>query len=265
VSNFLCWRVRASVLAFTVAVVVACDLAGALVEPRGGPYPDACDQWGYSVRRCEAIVERAMREAGVDEDDVGSIALLPFEPETNLGGQQVALVRLELLDGRLADQPVHCVGIARGPACNEDAEIGRHGIGIDRDIPCAGEPPAGCATLPPLPDADAVAAATPFELAALDIPIDHEGRYELKVGSATLPDGYLTERSFDLVESRPENFWIDDGVGLEVRPDVAGRPPIGSVYRDPFDGPEPVTIYVVFEVTDIDRPSLLEVRDIRVR
>ena len=49
------------------------------------------------------------------------------------------------------------------------------------------------------------------------------------------------------------------------RPDVAGRQEIGSIYRDPFSGPEPVTVYLVFDVTALDAPSTLEVRDIIVR
>jgi hypothetical protein len=265
VSSLLRWLSRAIVLTLVIATGAACSLVGALGEPRGGSYPEACDQWDYSARRCEALVERAMHQAGVDEAEVSSVELLPFERQANLGGQQAALVRLLFADGRIVDQAVHCVGVDSGPACMEGASIPIYGAGVDTDVPCVGEPPSGCATLPPQPEADAIAAATPFALAALDIPIDHEGHYEVKVGSATLPDGYLSERAYSLAQPRPEDFWIDEGVRLEVRSDVAGRPPIGSVYRDPFDGPEPVTIYLVFEVTDMDRPSLLEVRDIRVR
>jgi hypothetical protein len=102
------------------------------------------------------------------------------------------------------------------PVCNEDVEI-PISTGVDRDIPCAGEPPAGCATVPPSPDAAAVAAAEPFTLSSLDVPLDHLGPYEVHLGPATLPNGYLSEVSFTLAESRPDLFWIDDGVRLEIR------------------------------------------------
>lgn len=245
-------------------VIAACDLVGGIGGPRGGPYPEACGEWGYSARRCEAIVDRGRESAGIDEGDVRAIRLLPFEPSVRLGGFQVALVRFELANGTSVDQDVQCVGVDSGPACNEDTQIFIGG-GIDHDIPCAGEPPVGCATEPPVPDAAAVAASTPFTLASIDVPLDHEGPYEIRLGGATLPDGYLSERSGTLADSRPESFWIDDGVRLEIRPDLPGRPPVGSIYRDPFDGPEPVTIFLVFDVTDLDVPSILQVRDIVVR
>ena len=52
---------------------------------------------------------------------------------------------------------------------------------------------------------------------------------------------------------------------MDVRSDVEGRPFVGSIYRDPFDGPEPVTIYLVFEVNHLEGPSMLQVRDVVVR
>ena len=52
---------------------------------------------------------------------------------------------------------------------------------------------------------------------------------------------------------------------LAVRPTLPGRPEIGSIYRDPFDGPEPVAIFLAFDVEDLDAPSVLQVRNIVVR
>ena len=245
-------------------VVAGCDLIGAVGRPTGGPYPEACAQWDYSARRCEAIVDRALKQADVDPDRVQSILLLPFEQDVRLGGGTVAMVRFELADGRHVDQDVRCVGVNMTPVCNEDARISI-GAGLNHDVPCAGEPPAGCATLPPPPDSAAIAAATSFSLASLDVPLDHEGLYEIRLGTATLPDGHLSERSIRLVNDQPDSFWIGGGALLDVRPDIAGRPFVGSIYRDPFDGPEPVTIFLVFEVTDLDSPSVLQVRDIVVR
>jgi hypothetical protein len=251
-------------LVATVVLIAGCDLVGRIGTPRGGLYPDACAQWGYSARRCEAIVDRGRDNAQVTLDEVRSIQLLPFEPQVGLGGYQVALIRFELLTGASIDQAVHCIGVDMSRACNENAEIVVVGD-VDHDVPCAGEPPAGCATLPPTPDPAAVAAARSFSLDSLDVRLDDEGPYDIRLGTATLPNGYLSERSLDLADPRPDSFWIDAGVRLDIRSDVAGRPPIGSIYRDPFDGPEPVTIFLVFEVTDLDGPSVMQVRDIVVR
>lgn len=253
------------VLAILIGLVASgCDVVADLGKPKGGPYPEACAQWSYSARRCEAIVDRARHSAEIVEADIRAIQLLPFDFNPGLGGGQVALVRFELKDGETVDEPVTCVGVGRGPACNDVATISI-AAGIDHDIPCAGEPPLGCATLPPSPGPEAIAAATPFRLASIDVPLDHEGRYAVKIGKATLPNGYLQERSLRLVDDQPDTFWIGGDALLDVRTDIAGRPFVGSVYREPFDGAEPVTIFLVFEVTDLDSPSLLQVRDIVVR
>jgi hypothetical protein len=256
-------HVRALIV-LALAIVSACDAIGTFGAPQGGPYPAACEQWGYKPNQCEGIVERAMFTADVEKADVRSLFLLPFESQVNLGGRQVALVRIELATGAVVEEAVQCVGVSLGRACYEDASID-FGGGIDTDVPCAGEPPAGCATRPPTPDPDALAAAKPLRVASLDVPLDHEGAYEIVVGAAALPNGYLSERAFSLANPAPSDFWIDEGVRLEVRPTVAGRPPIGSIYRDPFDGPEPVTVVLVFDVTDLDAPAVLQVRDIVVR
>ena len=262
--NLVGLGVRASIAAGILAAIAACSAIGAIGGPIGGPYPAACEQWGYKPNQCEGIVERAISTADVEKADVRSIFLLPFESQVHLGGRQVALVRIELASGAVVEEAVQCIGVSMGRACNEDATIG-FGGGIDTDIPCAGEPPAGCATLPPTPDPDAVAAAKPLRIASLDVALDREGAYEIVVGAAALPNGYLSERAFSLGNAAPSDFWIDEGVRLEVRPTVAGRPPIGSIYRDPFDGPEPVTVVLLFDVSDLDAPAVLEVRDIVVR
>lgn len=246
------------------ALAAGCDLIGFAARQGGGPYPEACAQWDYSARRCDAIVEQAIAGAEIDEADIVSIRLLPFEHQQNLGGGQVALVEFDLADGSSVRQEVFCVGVSSGRACNDVARL-ELGVGVDRDVPCTGEPPAGCATLPPEPDAAAIAAAQPFALTELDVSIDHTGDYLVRLGFATLPNGYLSERSFDIIDRQPDRYWIDGGVDLQVMPEIAGRPPIGSIYRDPFDGPEPVTIWLVFEVTDLDLPSTMQVRDIVVR
>ncbi len=261
-------------MACLVAVLgpfAGCTVPSGIRGPGGGSYPEACAQWQFSERRCGAIVDRAAADAEIDRAAVVEIALLPFDPNAGmepgavrLGGGQVALVRFTLADGGVVDQAVWCMGPSMTPACNEVAEI-QTSTGVDHDVPCAGEPPAGCATLPPEPDQAAISAATPFTLAAIDVPLDRLGAYDIELGTATLPNGYLSERSFGVVDTQPDSFWIDGGVRLEIRPDAAGRPPIGSIYRDPFDGPEPVTIFLVFDVTDLVEPSVLRVRDVVVR
>jgi hypothetical protein len=245
--------------------LIACEAFGIVSEPRSGFYPEACARWNYPARMCDAIVDDALDSAGLAKDQVEAVEFLPFERVQTLGGGQVALVRFHLVDGTTVDQDVRCVGVnPTRLACNGNAHILTNS-GVDSDVPCAGEAPNGCATLPPEPDAATVAAATPFAADSIDVQLDHEGSYEVRLGTATLADGYLFERSFTLGNATPDTFWIDEPVRIDVRPDVAGRPPVGSRYREPFDGPEPVTIYLVFDVSRLDSPSVLQVRDVVVR
>jgi hypothetical protein len=254
-------------VALAVAIVLvagACASFPSLGGPTGGPYPEACAQWSYSARRCDAIVDRAATEASVPDPEIRAVRLLPFERGPgSVGHGQVALVQFELVDGTTIDQGVWCVGVDMSRTCNESAEISVGG-GVDHDVPCAGEPPEGCATLPPTPDPDAVAAAKPLRIDTLDVPLDHEGPYEVRLGTAMLPNGYLSELAIDIADRSPDTFWMESA-GLQVRPDIPGRPQVGSIYRDPFDGPEPVTVFLIFDLTSLDSPSVLQVRDIVVR
>lgn len=259
-------RQSAAVLALLLAaaVVTGCDL----LAPREGAYPAACAGLGFSEVKCRAIVSRAAKQAGIEPAQVASARFVAREtdPGIKLGGMRIATVALTLADGREHIEEIWCTGIS-GDAdrvCREDAQIGITG-GIDRDVPCAGEAPAGCATPPPTPRPASVEAARALDVAALDIPLDHVGSYEVLVGEAGLPDGSLSERRASLADTRPTTFWIDDYVRLEVRPTDPGRPPVGSIYRDPYDGVELVRVFLVFEVVETSPGAVLQVRDILVR
>ena len=115
-----------------------------------------------------------------------------------------------------------------------------------------------------LPQAGCQAIARPLRVASLDIPLDHLGPYEVEVGEAGLPDGVLSTRSATLADPSPETFWIAPFIEIDVRPVDPARPPIGSVYRDPFDGVEPVKVFLVFDVTELKSASVLQVRNLLV-
>jgi hypothetical protein len=234
----------------------------------GGPYPEACADLGFSDRRCAAIVERARKSAQIASDEVASIDLLPpYVPDTTVR------VRFHLVDGDAVTKVVRCgsspINGGLSPisgdslACDREPRISLFS-GVDMDVPCSGEPPAGCATLPPPPAPGLVAQARPLRVAAIDVPLDHLGPYEIEVGDAGLPGGYLTTRSLTLAEYQPSSFWVEGGVRLEVRPEDPARPPIYSRYREPFDGVEPVRVFLVFEVTELTPGAVLRVRDIVV-
>ena len=257
-------RVTPAFAILLAAVVLAgCALLGD-VDPHGeAAYPEACAEWSFPDRQCRAIVFRASQAAGVDLGSVRQTWFLPFEREASLGGGQIALVRFDLADGTSVEQEIVCAGVGNGPVCDPGSEI-RLSTGLDRDIPCTGEPPDGCAIEPPIPPPDVLAQGVPLEVDALAIPIDHLGEYRVEIGKAVLPDGYLRERSARLVDTAPGDYWLGH-LSLVVESDIPGRDPAGNIYREPFDGPEPMTVWLVFDVTELFEPSVVEVRDIVVR
>jgi hypothetical protein len=230
-----------------------------------------CDAMGFAPSRCDWVVAAARARAGNQIDVVRAVVRRDPEPDVSLGTFSIAVVDLISSDGVKTSIDIRC-GLP-GPSdrlCNRDAKIFVAG-GVDYDVPCGPEPGDEnhpCATLPPTPRPASVAKSTPLRLPALDIPLDHLGQYEVLAGIAWLPDGALTERSATLADPRPTTFWIDDGVLIDVRPDGCRGtcPSITSVYREPYPGPRPVHVYLVFEVAELNAPgAVLQVRDLVVR
>jgi hypothetical protein len=263
-------RVGSGRLLFLLAVaaitVTGCGI-GSILGSSGGRYPAACADLRFSDRQCAAMVRRAEGASGIRADDVVAVEILPPKSDGNqpLGGGMIARVRFHLGSGEIWTEEISCIGVGSGSdrVCSPDAYISLS-TGVDHDVPCSGEAPEGCATLPPTPGAANRALARPLHVPSIDVPIDHLGRYEIEVGAAGLPDGVLSQRAATLADPRPTTFWIDDGVRLEVRPLDPSRPPVGSVYREPFDGVEPVTVFLVFDVTEFAPGGVLQIRDIVV-
>jgi hypothetical protein len=259
-------RSLATVAVTLVALVVL--LSGCGVIPFGANLPRAagCAALDFPDRRCRAIVERARGSAPISGRQVIAATVLPPPPpDDRLGGWMVARVQFDFADGQTDIEDVWCrLGSGDDLACDSDPKI-RLSSRIDRDVPCAREAPNGCATLPPTPGPAAIAAAQPLRVAVLDIPLDHTGKYEVKVGSASLPNGYLGRREFDVADVRPTTFWIAGGILLDVRSTVPGRPPIGSIYREGFKGTEPVDVFLTFDVTETSPGAVLQVRELVVQ
>lgn len=250
------------------------DLAdGPDVRPRADgsvDYPEGCAHFGFSERRCDAIVAWAEEQLPAAHRPVTAIELAP-DPEPNVARTMsfTALVRFRLDDGTSLDFPLYCgIGGQWSLLCTETPEIriSSPTMGGYTDVPCAGEGPNGCAT--PLPTFDPIAlrAARPLTIAARDIPIDHAGRYEVPVGLAVLPNGILTEASFRLANSFIQTVSIADAVWLDVRPTDPSAPPFDNYYlRGWHEGTETVEAVLVFEVVSFEPGATLELRDIVVR
>jgi len=258
-------------LGIAVAIVaVALSLAGcvgsgfALSSP--APYPDGCAGLGFSARRCSAIVDRARADAGLATASAAiSVGLLPPDNSgpRKLSGGQVAQVVFGLRDGTSAVQPVLCIGVPAGP---EDGVCWEPRLAVSssvsHDVPCTGEPPAGCPSQI-VPDATAAAAARPLKLATLDVPVGALGRHEVKVGEVSFPNGYVTMLDARVVNDQPAEFWITGGIELDLRPADATRPPFGDVYMRPLvRGVERATLWLVFTVTETSPGAVLHLADL---
>ena len=259
---------RPALMAVVACVLAACSVLG-LGRPTGGRYPDACASLDFPSRQCDAIVAVAQANASIAPETVTSMDILP--PSSQGGGlvgrRMVAEVRFHRSGRPDQAEEVWCNGSGAtrdsALACNPNARLGISG-GLDHDVPCATEAIETCATLPPSPRPAVQALARPLRVPSLDIPLDHLGSYEVDVGDAGLPDGVLSTRSGSLAEPNPETFWIAEGIGIDVRPVDPTRPPVGSVYREGFDGVEPVKVFLTFDVTELTSPSVLQVRDLVV-
>jgi hypothetical protein len=237
------------------------------------PYPQACERYGFSERRCEAVVATGIEFAGLEES---AVVAIDFIPDPNCGPQRegtvilctrsgtvIAYLQLTLTDGSVREQGVYCgVGSAYSLACTETPAIAVH-------EPVGG----GYSDFPenatPLPDVDpqAAAAAEPLEVASLTVAIDHAGPYEVAVGRAKLPNGILTETRLELATPDALAVMTDPGgVWLQVRPADPTRPPFINKYeRGWVEGVEIVEVYLVFDVVEFEPDAELVFRDLVVR
>jgi len=252
-------------------------LPGSSPDPELGiAYPDGCAAYELSPRRCKAIVERMSQKVGIAGREVTRIELLPDKscgpPDPNIlcGGPFVVRVRFRFRDGGSAEDSVFCGGIGGQYTilCTETPEI-RISSRADgyRDIPCAGEPPDGCATPLPTLQPSAAKASRPIAIEARDVAIDHVGHYEIPLGQAVLPNGILTEARFSLRDPLTQALSVGDaGVLLDVRSVDPGAPPFENYYmRGWHEGTETVEAVVIFDVLSFEPGALLELRDILVR
>jgi hypothetical protein len=242
--------------------------------PSARPAPSTllvgCETLGFNDRRCDAAVARARESAG-NPTGITTIGIhRPTSGSGSVGSFVLATVDFTLGDGSRRSIDLRCM-LMVGPrssdrVCSADPQVWIAG-GVSRDTPCGPAPggDASCATLPPDPRPATVKASRPLQVPILDVPLDHLGHYEVLVGQATIPDGALSERAATLAEPRPTDFWIDPYIEIEVRPDIPGRFPIDASYANRFDGPEPVHVYLVFDVVELEPGAVLQVRDLVVR
>jgi len=245
------------------------------------PFPEGCTAFGLSARRCEAVVATAASNVGFDRSTAASTFLMA-EPgrggdplSDDVGGlcmrstAFIAGVRFDRADGTSVLSEVFC-GV--GPptlTCSETPGIQAvdlHGAGY-WDVPCAGEPPDGCADRITAPTGPAAAARRELKIDAIDMPVGAVGHREVEIGRAVLVDGIVQEARFSIADQTQVGFLLDPGlVRMELRSTVPGRPPFDNIYRrGTLKGPEEVRVVLVFDVAETGPNAVIHVTNVLVR
>ena len=222
------------------------------------------------------MADYATTQLNTSRGEIVTIAVVPPPtpelidgvPVINLGGATVdTLVRLH--DGSVHEVSMHCGGIS--PIhCRDDPQLQPMSPTLAGywDVPCGGEPPDGCASPVPSPDPEAIEAAHELRVPHLDIPIDHDGQYEVPVGEATLPNGILSVAEFEFASPDwPSDLAIAEGV---VRADILLFYDPDRLFWNIYDhgrieGTERVEAVLVFEVLHHDPGAVLSIADLVVR
>jgi hypothetical protein len=253
-----------------VAVAFAAALSACAATPGAPPGPTACNAI-YSQARCASMTGYAASRLRTSPDEITGISVLaPPTPEvrdgrtilqaTSGGPNVIAVVTLR--DGSTREVSMDCGGI---PAlqCQDDPQLRATSVTKGGYL----DTPEG-ATQVPAPDARGLAAATQLHVARLDIPIDHDGHYAVRVGEARLPNGMLSVADFEFVSPGwPSDVTIADGlVALEVRSlDDPTRLFVNVHDHGWVEGAERVEGLLVFDVLHHHPGATLSIRDLVVR
>jgi hypothetical protein len=243
-------------------------------------YPDGCLAYGLSSRRCDAVVRTAAGYAQIDASAADRIFLLAdpgcdpgqFNPKVILCKRSTGLaglVRFEMPGRDPVEQGVSC-GV--GPptlVCTDTPALWADGIQGYWDVPCTGVGPNnGCPRRIVPPKGAAAVGATPLRIASMDIRVGEIGHHEELIGSAVLPGGVLSKGEFSIPENTLQSgYLIDPGiVRMQVRPHDPSRPPFDNVYtRGIWSHPEPVDVYLVYDVVESSPDATFRITDVDVR
>ncbi len=224
----------------------------------------------FNEVRCLAIRDSAAFQLHTTREDITAVEIQPDPtPEiidgktilhTTSGGSPVELV-VTLADGTSRRVTIQCAGIPDDPGCFDDPHLQASSVtmGGYHDFP-------ENATPVPTAAPDAIADATELRIDRLDIPIEHTGINEIRLGEVLLPNGLLTEADFALVDDWPPNVTILERViYLEVRSLADGKRILNIYDHGWREGTERAEAVLVFDVFRYDPGAKLAIRNVVVR
>jgi hypothetical protein len=232
--------------------------------------PKECGQV-FDRARCLAMADVASAEVGKTRADVAVLAIVPNpEPERErktLGGGAPIHLTFTLTDGTVHETRI-CGLLSLAPACTSNPRLAARSIrSAYTDVPCAGPAPDGCATPVPSVEPEALDASSPVAIDVVRIPIAKQGLHEIRLGEGSLPNGILSEASFEFAEEWPEDVALKDGTAwLGVRSLEPGGKAVENIYTHGWrPGIERFSAILTFEVLWFAPGATLEVRKVVVR
>jgi hypothetical protein len=257
-------------LAIAAALVLSACAGAPTVEVA---FPDGCGKIGLTDRRCATIVDVAAERLGIDGGRADGIRLglgpacpSGIDAQCITSREPFVIVRFAFADGTTAEDGLSCYGVGREVSllCADPPAI-RLAMGVDRDVPCLADPPDGCATPVPTIDPATLRHAMPLEISDVEVPLTQAGHYDIPLGTADLPNGVLSQASFDLAEHHQAGFLLGDSLVRLVIRDPGGHE-LANVYEAGWTpGIVKVSVSLVFDVIEVDPGTALHVRDVLVR
>jgi hypothetical protein len=259
---------RAALVLGLAFALVGCDSLAGMFADDEQPTAKPCGQ-AFNAVRCLAMTDAVASRLHTTREDVISLEIMP-EPTPQVidgvtiiqtrGGAAPIELRVTLADGSTHLDSM-CGGIPSGPACMDEPQLETGSVtrGGYHDVPQGASPV-------PSPAPDALSAATELRIDRRDIPIDHTGPQEVRLGEAWLPNGLLTTADFALVDDWPPGVTIiEGGVNLEIRSIEDGKP-LWNIYEHGWrESTERVEAILIFDVFRFEPGATLSIRDVVVR